>query len=160
MLPVQTRTMLVSFRGGVWFPMADLSPSPRGHHPVLRRPWTRDDLLGRYDRFAERYGHWGRRSESRSQAFAGLLAGRAVVSGPGSDPLLCVGSVQPEHLPLARMNQSSSWSSVVTQYRLTILPGLVVFDMDLLRFIGGHYLRELRLAGMHVSSAASGSGSD
>ncbi len=86
--------------GGVRFPKADLSPSTRGHHPVLRRPWTRDDLLGRYDRFAERYGHWGRGSESRSQAFAGLLAGRAVVSGPGSDPLLCVGSVQPVHLPV------------------------------------------------------------
>jgi hypothetical protein len=92
--------MLVSFRGGMRFLKADLSPSTRGHHPVLRRPWTRDDLLGRYDRFAERYGHWGRGSESRSQAFAGLLAGRAVVSGPGSDPLLCVGSVQPVHVPV------------------------------------------------------------
>src|SRR5437667_12799891 len=91
--------MLVSFRGGVRFPKAGLSPSTRGHHPVLRRPWSRDDLLGRYDRFAERYGLWGRGSESRRQAFAGLLAARAGVSGPGSDALPFVGSAAPVHLP-------------------------------------------------------------
>src|SRR5712691_4249953 len=92
--------MLVSFRGGVRFPKADLSPSTRGYHPVLRRPWTQDDLLGRSARFVERSGYWGRSLESQSQAFAGLLAARSVVLDPGSDPLLRVGSAQPVRRPV------------------------------------------------------------